>query len=65
MFYTYNDNGAAGSPTRFNGSLAVYIATYLSYPVASSVVCAATVPRSRRSVFGTRSTARCAGAWTA
>lgn len=45
MFYTYNDNGAVGSPTRFNGSLAAYIATYLSYPEASSVVRTAAVAR--------------------
>jgi prepilin-type N-terminal cleavage/methylation domain-containing protein len=45
MFYTYNDNGAVGSPTRFNGSLAAYVATYLSYPAASSVVRTAAVAR--------------------
>jgi len=45
MFYTYSDNGAVGSPTRFNGSLAAYIATYLSYPEASSVVRTAAVAR--------------------
>ena len=33
MFFTYSDaNGNAADPNRYNGSLAAYIASYLSYP---------------------------------
>ena len=37
MFFTYNDTGVVGDPKRYNGSLAAYLAPYLSYPAASTV----------------------------
>ena len=37
MFFTYSDTGVVGDPKRYNGSLAAYIATYLSYPPASAI----------------------------
>jgi len=44
MFFTYSDTGVAG-PKRYNGSLAAYIAPYLSYPEPSSLVRTAAVAR--------------------
>jgi len=45
MFFTYQDSnpGNPSDPNRFNGSLAAYIATYLSYPQASPTLRTAVV----------------------
>ena len=37
MFFTYSDTGVVGDPKRYNGSLAAYIATQLSYPAPGTV----------------------------
>lgn len=44
MFFTYQDSsGNPADPNRYNGSLAAYIAEYLSYPPPSSIVHTAVV----------------------
>jgi prepilin-type N-terminal cleavage/methylation domain-containing protein len=43
MFFTYNDTGVVNDPNRYGGSLAAYIARYLSYPEASITVRTAAV----------------------
>ena len=43
MFFTYNDTGAVLNPNRYSGSLAAYIAGYLSYPPPSSLMRTAVV----------------------
>ena len=53
MFFTYQDSnpGSPSDPNRYNGSLAAYIATYLSYPAASPTLRTAVVaicPASQR-----------------